>query len=74
MLLFEGKQIKSASGEKMNITLARKEVLESEKIVTESLSLYGENSSEYKKALKSFGQKWVLLKQQINDTDFMFHT
>lgn len=48
----------------MSLTTARINVLNAEKDVTKALSSHGENSDEYKKALKDFAKSWIFLSRR----------
>lgn len=45
----------------MSLTTAREKVLNAEKNVTSTLNQHGENSDEYKRALKDFAKSWIFL-------------
>lgn len=45
----------------MSLTTARLNLLNAEKNVTNTLNTYGEDSEEYKKALKNFAKSWIFL-------------
>lgn len=54
----------------MSMTTERNRVLSAEKEVTETLTQHGENSDEYKKALKNFATSWLSLtkrEDQVNN-------
>ena len=53
----------------MSLTTARKNVLNAEKNVTNSLNAYGEDSDQYKKALKDFAKSWIFLSKREDAVD-----
>lgn len=56
----------------LELERAREELINSEKTVTKTLNSYGEESLEYKKALKAFASKWKHLINYQNSIDHLF--
>ena len=48
----------------MSLTTARTNVINAEKNVTYTLNKYGEDSEEYKRALKEFAKSWIFLSRR----------
>ncbi|MEW5819429.1 MAG: hypothetical protein AB1782_04500 [Cyanobacteriota bacterium] len=53
----------------MSLTQARFNLLNAEKNVTEVLNAHGENSDEYKRALKDFAKNWIFLSRREDTLD-----